>query len=136
MLPLMAAAGVSSLVVELFSRNENESEAKEASAAMPRDMSLEIGLKMPGETLMGNVQVRSLVLFNTKIQWRTRFDAAYLMTSPKSSARTLLTSLNRIALSCWNQQVRDASISTHFNPSHHRSRLQIDAAEMGPTTVR
>lgn len=57
MLPLMAAAGVSSLVVELFSRVEDESSAKETSAAMPRDMSLEIGLKMSSESRIGGVQV-------------------------------------------------------------------------------
>lgn len=55
-LPLMAAAGVSSLVVELFSLAESEAPAP---APMPRDMSLEIGLKISGrvDKLMGKVQV-------------------------------------------------------------------------------
>lgn len=56
-LPLMAAAGVSSLVVELFSRADNDAFA--APPVMPRDMSLEIGLKISGKVdkLMGKVQV-------------------------------------------------------------------------------
>ena len=56
MLPLMAAAGVSSLVVELFSRTDTKASAL---TAMPRDMSLEIGLKISGKVdeLMGKVQV-------------------------------------------------------------------------------
>lgn len=54
MLPLMAAAGVSSLVVELFSRADAP-----AVQPMPRDMSLEIGLKISGKVdkLMGKIQV-------------------------------------------------------------------------------
>lgn len=54
MLPLMAAAGVSSLVVELFSRADVP-----AVQPMPRDMSLEIGLKISGKVdkLMGKIQV-------------------------------------------------------------------------------
>lgn len=53
-LPLMAAAGVSSLVVELFSRADAP-----AVQPMPRDMSLEIGLKISGKVdkLMGKIQV-------------------------------------------------------------------------------
>ncbi|CAM9567240.1 unnamed protein product [Ectocarpus fasciculatus] len=52
-LPLMAAAGVSSLVVELFSRADAP-----AVQPMPRDMSLEIGLKISGrvDKLMGKIQ--------------------------------------------------------------------------------
>lgn len=54
MLPLMAAAGISSLVVEVFGRADNEK-----PAVMPRDMSLEIGLKISGrvDEVMGKVQV-------------------------------------------------------------------------------
>lgn len=50
----MAAAGISSLVVEVFSRADSEK-----PAVMPRDMSLEIGLKISGQVdqLMGKVQV-------------------------------------------------------------------------------
>lgn len=59
MLPLMAAAGVSSLVVELFSRADTKASAL---ATMPRDMSLEIGLKISGKVdeLMGKVQVGAM----------------------------------------------------------------------------
>ncbi|CAM9413238.1 unnamed protein product [Scytosiphon promiscuus] len=60
-LPLMAAAGVSSLVVELFSRADAPvvQARLEAAAGMPRDMSLEIGLKISGKVdkLMGKIQV-------------------------------------------------------------------------------
>jgi len=54
----MAAAGVSSLVVELFSRADVP-----AVQPMPRDMSLEIGLKMSGKVdkLMGKIQVNFLL---------------------------------------------------------------------------
>lgn len=63
-LPLIAAAGVSSVVVEVFSRKENKAIVKEVTAAMPRDMSLEIGVKVSGESdmLVGKVQVRCRVL--------------------------------------------------------------------------
>lgn len=57
-LPLMAAAGVSSLVVELCSRADAP-----AVQPMPRDMSLEIGLKISGKVdkLMGKIQVGYIV---------------------------------------------------------------------------
>lgn len=57
-LPLMAAAGVSSLVVEVFSRAGS---GTPAPPAMPRDMSLEIGLKISSkvDALMNKVQVGS-----------------------------------------------------------------------------
>ena len=58
MLPLMAAAGVSSVVVEIFSPPAGE--APEPTQ-MPRDMSLEIGLKTPGtiDELMRKIQVKA-----------------------------------------------------------------------------
>lgn len=53
-LPLMAAAGISSLVVEVFGRADSEK-----PAVMPRDMSLEIGIKISDrvDEVMGKVQV-------------------------------------------------------------------------------
>lgn len=69
-LPLMAAAGVSSLLVEVFSRTENEVSAKETTAAMPRDMSLEIGLRVSGEAdiLMSKVKVRQCTAYNNIVR--------------------------------------------------------------------
>lgn len=57
-LPLMAAAGVSSLVVELLSLPDGETMTP-TPPPMPRDMSLEIGLKTSKKVdeLMGKVQV-------------------------------------------------------------------------------
>ena len=57
-LPLMAAAGVSSLVVEIFSPSAGEGPEP---PLMPRDMSLEIGLKSPGtiDELLRKIQVKA-----------------------------------------------------------------------------